>query len=69
MKLDVNQNVELAVLNVQRKEFINKETGETFSYYRYYVTLNGKDVNLYPTKEDKKYFNLLAENRLEEIGY
>lgn len=59
--------IELAVLKVKQKDFTN-DKGEKVRYNNYFVTVGGHNVSLYPKNEDKKYFNLLVENYLKEMG-
>lgn len=63
-----NPNVKkVAVLKCVKKSFTN-DKGDNVTFNLYFVTINDKNVVLYPKQEDKKYFNLLVETYLKSKG-
>ena len=63
-----NPNVKkVAVLKCEKKSLTN-DKGDNVTFNSYFVTINDKNVALYPKQDDKKYFNLLVDTYLKSKG-
>lgn len=58
---------EIAILKVRDKEFVN-DKGEKVPYKEVFVSLDGEEFPLYPTKNKKELFKYCLKKEIENLG-